>query len=499
MGDRKNGDMAVVTGTRPGNGPGIAKAMTVGLILVVAARVRAQPAPADPAAAPPPPTDAAVTAPPPAVVEANPLADSQLEQVRKEIAAAPKLLEFHGYLRAGTGINASGGTQIAFEAPGAFSKFRLGNETEVYGDLELDSNWINPDHSDTWFKTAVKLSILAPRNSTFDILNAIGIREGYGEAGHVVAAHPEMTFWAGQRYYRRRDVHISDFFFNDTSGYGAGFQDLKIGDKTKLSIAYLGGSAPLAMGEMPDLGKLIKNTIDIRVSDIPLGPGTVELLLLPTIEVGGTLPGGSSPSGIHNGIGGGVFYNVPVMGGFNEVSGQVGFGGAANLTSNLDRSIASGGWLARLVDRAAVQVSPKVSMMWSGVVQLDNRNGSAGGAGGNLWVSLGARPIYMTSRYTGVAVEGGIDMVRPESTSPNPDGGTGLGVLGKLTAAALVRPAADFWARPELRLFVTVAAWNNALKGASGVGFDPNAQPSANPFAGDNVGLTAGVQMESWW
>jgi maltoporin len=90
-------------------------------------------------------------------------------------------------------------------------------------------------------------------------------------------------------------------------------------------------------------------------------------------------------------------------------------------------------------------------------------------------------------------------MVRPESTSPNPDGGTGLGVLGKLTVAALVRPAADFWARPELRLFVTAAAWNSALKGAGGVGFDPNAQPSANPFASDNAGLTAGVQMESWW
>jgi maltoporin len=476
--------------------------MTIGLVFVLlvgAGQARAQTAPADPAATAPTPADATAAPPPPAVAEANPLAESQLEQVRKAIAAAPKLFEFHGYVRSGTGINASGGTQVAFQAPGAFSKFRLGNETEVYGDFELDSNWINPDHSDTWFKTAIKLSILAPRNSTFDILGAIGIREAYGEAGHVVAAHPEMTFWAGQRYYRRRDVHISDFFFNDTSGYGGGFQDLAVGDKTKLSIAYLGGSAPLAMGELPDLGKLIKNTIDIRLSDIPLGPGTVELLLLPTIEVGGTLPGGASPAGVHSGIGGGVFYNVPVLGGFNEVSGQVGFGGAANLTSNIDRSIASGGWLARLVDRAAVQLTPKISMMWSGVVQLDNRNGSAGGSGGNLWISLGARPIVMTSKYTGVAVEAGVDMVRPESTSPNPDGGTGLGVLGKLTVAGLVRPAADFWARPELRAFVTAAAWNTALKGAGGVGFDPNAQPSPNPFAGDNIGLTAGVQLESWW
>jgi maltoporin len=470
------------------------------VLTAAAGQARAQTAAADPAATAPPPADAAVTAPPPAVVEANPLAGSQLEQVRKEIAAAPKLVEFHGYLRSGTGINAKGGTQDAFQAPGAFSKYRLGNETEVYGDFELDSNWINPDHSDTWFKTAVKLSILAPRNTTFDILGTIGIREGYGEAGHVLEAHPEVTFWAGQRYYRRRDVHIIDFFFNDMSGYGAGFQDLKVGDKTKLSIAYLGGATNPAMGEMPsDLGKFLKNTVDIRLHDLPVGPGTLELWLIPTIEVGGTLPDGTSPQGIHSGIGGGVFYNVPVMGGFNEVSGEVGFGGAANLSASIDRSIASGGWLARVVDRAAVQVTPKVSMMWSGVVQLDNRNGSAGGSGGNLWISLGARPIFMTSRYTGVAVEGGVDLVKPESTAANPDGGTSLGTLGKLTVAGVVRPAADFWARPELRVFVTAAAWSDALKGARGVGFDLNAQPSLNPFAGDNFGLTAGVQMESWW
>ena len=104
MGDRRTGHLAVVTGSAPGNGPGIAKAMmvvVVGIILAVAARARAQPAPADPAATPPPPTDATATAPPPAVVEANPLAEAQLEQVRKEIAAAPKLFEFNGYLRSG--------------------------------------------------------------------------------------------------------------------------------------------------------------------------------------------------------------------------------------------------------------------------------------------------------------------------------------------------------------------------------------------------------------
>jgi maltoporin len=473
MDDRRNASTVVKRLS-----PATWSAVAVGVALAAsAARAHAQTAPADPA----------VSAPPPAVVEANPLAENQLEQVRKELAAAPKLIEWHGYLRSGFGVNVKGGDQDAFQAPGAYSKYRLGNETEVYGDFELDANWVNPDHSDTWFKTAVKLSILAPRNSTFDTLSVIAIREGYAEAGHVLASHPEMTFWAGQRYYRRRDVHISDFFFNDMSGYGAGFQELKVGDKAKLSIAYLGGSAELAMGEMPsDLGRFAKNTLDIRLSDIPLGPGSLELWLIPTIEAAGKLPDGTSPAGLHSGIGGGVFYSTPMLGGFNEISAELGIGGAANLSTSLDRTIANNGWLARVVERATIQASPQLSMMWTGVIQLDNRNGATNGSGGNLWISAGARPVYCFTKYTGIAIEGGLDVVKAEAA---PGTTVDTGFVGKLTIAPLIRPGMDFWARPELRAYVTAAYWNDAVKGAVG----------GAAFARNNAGLAAGVQMESWW
>src|SRR5215831_2643600 len=196
--------------------------------------------------------------PPQAVAEANPVAEQQLEQIRKMVQAMPKLFEFDGYFRAGFGINAKGGDQDAFGIPGV-SKYRLGNETETYAELGLSANWINPDHNDTWFKTKVKLAIVAPRNSTFDTLNAIAVREAYAEAGHVIESHPEMTFWAGQRFYRRRDVHINDFFFNDLSGYGAGFQDMKVGGgDMKLSVAYLGGSVENTGATGSDVGRLTK-------------------------------------------------------------------------------------------------------------------------------------------------------------------------------------------------------------------------------------------------
>jgi maltoporin len=451
-----------------------------------ASPANAQPAP-EPAPAPAPGEPATAPAPPPPnLASADPLAEKQLEQIRQMVVAMPKMFEFHGYFRSGFGINAKGGDQDAFKAPGDVTKYRLGNETETYAEIGLDANWINPDHTDTWFKTSVKLAVVAPRNQTFDALNAIAVRETFAETGKVLESHPEMSFWAGQRFYRRRDVHITDFFFNDMSGYGAGFQDLKVGDKMKLNVAYLGGSVETQLGGMvSDLGRFAKNTLDVRLSDIPLGNGTLELWLIPTLEFAGEFPDGSTPPGIHHGIGGGVFYNMPFMGGFHEISAEFGFGGAANLSSTLDPTIGDSGWLFRIVDRAVVQMNPRLSMMWTGVLQLDNRNGDTNGSGGNLWISAGARPVYSFTKYTGIAIEGGLDIVKPEA----PPGATAdTGFVGKLTVAPLIRPGMDFWARPELRAFVTAAFWNDGAGDAGG--------PA---FAGDTFGVTAGVQAESWW
>jgi maltoporin len=453
-------------------------ALALGLALT-AGTAHAQGTPGDAAA----PQPAAVTAP---------LTDQQMDQVKKLVSAMPKLFEFDGYMRAGFGINASGGDQDAFQAPLAYSKFRLGNETETYGELGLTANWINPDHNDTWFKTKVKLALVAPRNSTFDTLNAIAVREAYAEAGHIVESHPEMTLWAGQRFYRRRDVHIIDFFFNDMSGYGAGFQDMKVGDgNAKLSVAYLGGSIENAPTGNADLGRLTKNTLDLRLSDIPAGPGNLEFWLIPTLALKG-----SGTRDNHSGIGGGVFYFMPVLGGFNEVSASFGYNAAANLSSSLSDFpfIPSGGWLFRLIERGTFQLSPTLSMMVSGVLQFDNKDGNPAGTTdsslGNTWVSFGARPVFMLGKYTGVAVEGGADITKQQTS------GSSVNVLTKLTVAGLIRPANDFWARPELRVFATGAVWNTA---ARDLARSFNSPIGGAAFATDTAGLTLGVQAEAWW
>jgi maltoporin len=460
-------------------------AVALGLLLGSASVVGAQPADPAPAPAPTPaPVEPAPAEPTPApaptpVAEAapagEPLTSAQVDAVKREIAAAPKMFEFHGYFRSGLGVNTKGGDQEAFQAPGAFTKYRLGNETESYGEVSFTQNWLNPEKDGVALKTSVMLAVVAPRNSTFDVLDAIALREAFAEASKVIESKPEMSFWAGQRFYRRKDVHITDFFYHDMSAYGGGFQDLKLGQKPKLALAVLGASTN--DGDPTDAGRPFKTTLDARIYGIGAGKGNVELWLAPSFVADGN----ADSNGV--GVAAGVFHEMPFMGGFNKLSVQFGFNSGANLSAGLQGDIDESGWMLRVIEQAQVNVSPKLSMMWTGSFQLDNRNGDADGSTGNMWISAGIRPIYSFTKYTGIAFEGGVDLVQPEMESSD------AGFLGKVTVAPVIRPGLGFWQRPELRAFVTAAVWNDSIKGA--VGGAPHEQ--------DTFGLSAGVQMESWW
>jgi maltoporin len=58
-------------------------------------------------------------------------ADQKIEKLSEQAQS----FEFHGYFRSGYGLNSKGGAQVAFQAPGADVKYRLGNEAETYGEF----------------------------------------------------------------------------------------------------------------------------------------------------------------------------------------------------------------------------------------------------------------------------------------------------------------------------------------------------------------------------
>src|SRR6266436_4482000 len=98
--------------------------------------------------------------------------DAKIKDLERQMGA----FEFHGYLRSGYGLNSKGGQQVAFQAPGAGAKYRLGNETETYGELTLVNNWLNParDADKAWFHTEAMIEANTSNSASYSNLNSPG-------------------------------------------------------------------------------------------------------------------------------------------------------------------------------------------------------------------------------------------------------------------------------------------------------------------------------------
>src|SRR5580658_3306110 len=132
-------------------------------------------------------------------------ADQKIEKLQQQLG----IFEFHGYFRSGYGLNSVGGQQVAFEAPGAEAKYRLGNEAETYAELIFVNNWINPQHNSdkAWFRTEFMVEANTSNSESYTSFpNGIGddqyrFREAFVQAGNVFESQPNAKFWAGERYY----------------------------------------------------------------------------------------------------------------------------------------------------------------------------------------------------------------------------------------------------------------------------------------------------------
>lgn len=446
---------------------------------VTAAQPSTTPVPTTAPAAAPTNEAPAVVEPPPAEVapEPAPAAPPQTRTfdenfVRSTVDAMPKAFEFHGYLRSGFGINSKGGELVTFQAPGAYTKYRLGNEAQTYGEALLQNNWINGENDGASFNTQIRIGFQNSGNSNYDGSVEFRIREAFAEAKNVIPSKPGLAFWAGNRFYDRHDVHITDFFFLDKSGLGGGFTDLALGDG-KLSVAFLAGAQD--DGAMPDLdlGRRTKKTFDFRYKGIKLpGEGTLMawgdlVFQSPAVAGEGTIFGFSA----------GLMHEMSVMGGFNKLTAMFGYGSGANFNTYLGPDSDEASHL-RLVEMFVIQPSERLSMMGTAVFQRTSPGGD--GALANTWISVGARPVYAFTKYLSLATELGVDTSSVNEGDYN--------TLAKLTIAPQITTGPTFWARPSIRAFATFAFWNEG----SGIG--------GRVYDGDDtMGATFGLQAESWW
>jgi maltoporin len=398
------------------------------------------------------------------------------DEIRKAMEKMPKLFEYHGYLRSGFGYTSKLTRQEAFQAPGAPNKYRLGNETDEYGELTFVNNWLNPEADGVWFKTQYTLAFQnTSANNAFDAGNYnVLMREVFAQTGGVLASMPSAKFWAGQRFYRRHDIHINDHFFHDMSGRGAGVEDLELGFG-KASVSLIGSS-------QDGPASATKSHLDMRLHDIAVPGGMLMAWVNPVIIFypdGATSPDGDSSS---FGIAGGIMHTMPgFMGGYNKAMLQVGTGpGAYFFTYFFPED--KDALMIRVTEQAQIQPSPELSLQAGASFQMhqNDENDEM-----NTWVSAGVRPVYHFNKYWSLATEVGLDY-----TDNGEADAAGLsGMLVKLTVAPQIATGDFFWARPVLRAYVTAATWTEDFTG----------QIAGATYPDDTFGLSFGMQMESWW
>ena len=266
-------------------------------------------------------------------------ADTKIEQLQEQV----KSFEFHGYLRSGYGLNSEGGQQVAFEAPGADAKYRLGNEAETYAELIFVNNWINPEHdpNKAWFRTETMIEANTTNSAnSASFPGGVGndqfrFREAFVQGGNLLEAQPDAKFWAGERYYRRQHIEIDDFYPLDMSGYGAGVEDLNV-RFGKMAVAFVSAARPDIITQN---GNLAKNNIDVRLYDLkgPLGlwAGWFDFA---TSKGGTTVSGTTVPPGTPVRTSDGYAFGfrhqrLEWHGGFNSFSVQYGTGAASNFSN----------------------------------------------------------------------------------------------------------------------------------------------------------------------
>jgi len=160
-------------------------------------------------------------------------AQTRIEGLERQLGT----FEFHGYFRSGYGINSKGGQQVAFQAPGADAKYRLGNEAETYAELIFVNNWLNPERNSekAWVKTEFMVEANTTNAASYaNFSRGVGndqfrLREAFVQAGNIFESQPHAKFWAGERYYRRQHIEINDFYPLDMSGYGAALRTSMLG------------------------------------------------------------------------------------------------------------------------------------------------------------------------------------------------------------------------------------------------------------------------------
>jgi maltoporin len=478
-----------------------------------------------------------------------------------EFSTFTRNLKWHGYFRAGTGFTANGvGQTFNFNTPDvSFGKTqRLGNENDFYvetGPILEHMLGDDPDVMDVRVKMTFQFFDSVDKGVATNLDNdgwGAGLVETYLEMKNVIKSAPEVTFWGGQRFYDRYDIHPSDYFFLNTSGIGAGAYNIPLGPGS-LAIAYFGGSRSgtgnfflddtsfdnFTLDVNGGSGDFYRHVFDVRWGDLPVLGGKLKLVLIGSYQHGGDFTiayndGTTGQGSVNNsgGVGGGLVqqWDLPPSWGklsFVQVGLLYGWGLVDFDPSGVNLDKLNNAYQSALA-QDGITLSPSGTK--DGPFKSVNPYNNSQQARANIfWVwnptdnfSLGTWASYQFNDqgFTSYQVVNGNSEstggdnhlfsagIRPyywiwgpfaiqaaaayAYLSNNRRSGAGFGEggsLGIITIAPTIKPRGGFFTRPELRAFATFSVWSDEYQGAIG----------GSPYANQNYGWLFGVQAETWW
>lgn len=436
-------------------------------------------------------------------IKALPLA-AAISAVVFSAGATAADVDFSGYIRSGIGASGSGGDQSTFQAVGSPAKYRLGNESETYGEIGLGSTLFDNDEQS--FRLNSLMAFEVNQQNDWESTEP-AFREFNVAAKGVLGFSPESTLWAGKRYYKRQDIHMNDFYYWHMSGPGAGIENIDVGFGD-FSIAWIKNNTTYAAYDLPDITDrkeknytVDQNIIDLRLEGMNINNNGFLTLGLnygfgnPTGQNGYNQDGTKIRDSALDDNGymlTAEHVQTEFFGGFNKFVVQyatdamtVGGLGTNGADINvMDSANLDGDKFYRIINHGSITLSENVDMMYNAMYTKMSFKES--GKKNQNWLSVGVRPMYYWNDFMSTALELGYDQVE---NSIEKDDKFRDSRVTKVTIAQTWSPGRGTFVRPEIRAFATYANWNSDSKGHVG----------GDAYVDDTSGYTFGVQMEAWW
>lgn len=376
---------------------------------------------------------------------------------------------------------------VCFKASGAATKYRLGNECETWLELAVFQD-IKLENGIT-IHNQVRPVFTGKNEENVDLFRW---EEIYSEISNIF--DNSASLWVGRRYYKRYDSFISDYFFFNMSGTGAGINNIDL-SAVKLSYSYMFENLDPKTADGGD--KVLYQSHDVRI-DKEVQRGLFTLFLNYMYLNDKTFTSTQRVEGVDGYAAGFIYTDKQITQELFEMKGEnisgifYGTGAAKGAGANspyLQEDLID----MMLANNKSVENSKTIRLLNYNMFENDTfgiisnivyeqRDDADFSNTKQNWFSVGVRPSWFISQYVRFVLEAGYDNVEDITNDKTY-------ILSKASTALEFAMAKGLSQRPVLRFFYTKASWSDSAKGLVGTDF------YADKTSGDNFG----VQLEYWW